>query len=59
MSFEAVMFHIEPSKLEESENLNLRRSVLALPTNGVLMIKALTQDVDFGGYIVSETRKYP
>ncbi|GJU52333.1 zinc finger BED domain-containing protein RICESLEEPER 2 [Tanacetum coccineum] len=51
------IFHTEPTKLVEG-NLKLKKSALAVPTNGILVIEAFLKDVDSKEIIPKETRKY-
>ncbi|GKB51820.1 hypothetical protein Tco_0902573, partial [Tanacetum coccineum] len=57
-SYKALVCHIEPSNKLKKGDLPLKKSVLAVPTNGVLMIEALLKDADSGEIIVNETRRY-
>ncbi|GKE50734.1 hypothetical protein Tco_1485890 [Tanacetum coccineum] len=57
MSYEAVMFHIHPCKLEKGYQ-KLRRSTLAVPANETFKIRAFLQDDDSREVIVDETSKY-
>ncbi|GKF05730.1 hypothetical protein Tco_0036398 [Tanacetum coccineum] len=57
MSYEAVMLHIHPCKLEKGYQ-KLRRSTLAVPANETFKIRAFLQDDDSREVIVDETSKY-
>ncbi|GJW20263.1 arginine--tRNA ligase, chloroplastic/mitochondrial [Tanacetum coccineum] len=56
MSYETVMFHIHPCKLEKGYQ-KLRRSKVAVPANETFKIRAFLQDDDSREVIVDETSK--
>ncbi|GJX14023.1 arginine--tRNA ligase, chloroplastic/mitochondrial [Tanacetum coccineum] len=58
MFYEAVIFQTDGAYVLAGEKLQLQRSVLSVPANGCLMIKAFLKDVKSGEVIVDTTHEY-
>ncbi|GJW27473.1 arginine--tRNA ligase, chloroplastic/mitochondrial [Tanacetum coccineum] len=55
-SYKAEVFRTQPTRLLGGD-LTLKKSALAVPTNGVLVFEAFFEDVDSGELIVKDTHK--
>lgn len=58
MYHKAIIFKTDGACVLAGDKLQLQRSVLSVPTDGYLMIKAFLKDVKSGEVIVDATRKY-
>ncbi|GJW27472.1 hypothetical protein Tco_0044347 [Tanacetum coccineum] len=56
-SYKAEVFRTQPTRLLGGD-LTLKKSALAVPTNGVLVFEAFFEDVDSGELIVKDTHKF-
>ncbi|GJW74755.1 arginine--tRNA ligase, chloroplastic/mitochondrial [Tanacetum coccineum] len=57
--YKAVVFHADGNSAVEVGPLTLKRSVLAVPANGYLMIEALFVDVNSGKIVFKRKKEFP